>query len=86
MNKKMKRFFVLKNFKELFLSDVFTQDREKTVESDVVSEAESIINEYFRKMGYADRVKAKKKQSKSIWFVITSAFILVALYMTVRFV
>ena len=80
MNKKMKRFFVLKNFKELFLSDVFTQDREKTVESDVVSEAESIINEYFRKMGYADRVKAKKKQSKSIWFVITSAFILVALY------
>lgn len=86
MNKKMKRFFVLKNFKELFLSDVFTQDREKTVESDVISEAESIINEYFRKMGYADRVKAKKKQSKSIWFVITSAFILVALYMTVRFV
>lgn len=86
MNKKMKRFFVLKNFKELFLSDVFTQDREKTVESDVVSEAESIINEYFRKMGYADRVKAKKKQSKSLWVVVSAAFILVALYTTVRFI
>ena len=86
MNKKMKRFFVLKNFKELFLSDVFTADSEKPAESDVVAEAESIINEYFRKMGYADRTESKKKRKSTILCVGIAALIAIVIFVAVRFI
>jgi hypothetical protein len=85
MNKKMKRFSVLKNFKELFLPEAAAQDKEK-VKSDVVLEAESIINEYFRKMGYAERIENKKKNRTVFIVSAVAAALVLAVYAAVRII
>lgn len=86
MNKKMKRFFVLKNFREFFLSDVFTEDTDKFQQSDVVTEAEIIINEYFEKMGYADIVNKKKKGNHLLLYIGLVTILAIAIYAAVKFI
>ena len=64
-NKKTKRFFVLKNFKSHFIKPVALEvdTSENGEKSDIVREAEAIIDNYLKKMGY-NGVCLKKSQRR----------------------
>ena len=71
MNKKTKRSFVLKNFKVLFVKPEACAEGSSAPEndnkSDIVREAEEIIDTYLKKMGY-NGVEAKPKRKKHTAF------------------
>ena len=74
-NKKTKRFFVLKNFKTHFIKPVALKTESPEVEekSDVIREAESIVDNYLKKMGYNGVRMRKDKKRK--WGAAFSALI-----------
>ena len=90
MSKKTKRSFVLRNFKVRFVKpaafavgDCTPEDESK---SDVVREAEAIIDAYLKKMGY-DGVSLYPERKKHRLFFTAAVISCVALsvYMIVRF-
>ena len=90
-NKKAKRFFVLKNFKSRFMKPVILEMEESEnygEESDVVREAENIIDSYLKKMGY-EGVSAKRRENKyAQWILHISVIfgVLTMFFVLLRFV
>lgn len=88
-NKKTKRFFVLKNFKTHFIKPVAlkTEGSEDEEKSDVIREAESIIDNYLKKMGYNGvclRKNKKRKRGAAFGAVIAMGMI-AAFFLILRF-
>lgn len=89
-NKKAKRLFVLKNFKTRFIKPVILEMEESENDgekSDVVREAENIIDSYLKKMGY-EGVSAKRRENKyaeAVLHVTIVLGVLAAVFVLLRF-
>ena len=90
MNRKAKRSFVLKNLKSRFVKPAVFAVEYDTPEdenkSDVIREAESIIDSYLKKMGY-DGVTARPHARKSgaVFAITVILCAMAAIYLIVRF-
>lgn len=86
MSKKTKRFFVLKNIKSQFVEQAFFVPREKGLgedgDSDIIIEAERIINHYLKKMGY--RTIGSRKRSSPLFVMSIAAAAVVAVFAAIR--
>ena len=84
MDGKTKKFFVLKNFR-LLKSKHQNTAGEFTPSSDIVAEAERIIDTYLYRIGY-DKKGGGRKKTGAFGFLLTAFLLAAAAFCIVRFV
>ncbi len=84
MSGKTKKFFVLKNFK-LHKSKHQDKSEEYTPSSDIVAEAEKIIDIYLYRIGY-DKKGGKRKKTWLLALLLPSFLFAAAVFCIIRFV
>jgi hypothetical protein len=92
MNKKTKKFFVLKNFRSQYIDQAIFGLLKKTPETaaynDVVDEAERIIESYMENLGYVSKKEKIPRKTFNVLLintlifaaVLSAAYIIVKLY------
>ena len=90
MSRKAKRSFVLKNFKSRFVKPAVFAVEDDTPEdenkSDVIREAEGIIDNYLKKMGYDGMsAKAHRRKSNAFFVIAVTVGVMAAIFLIVRF-
>ncbi len=90
MFKKTKKFFVLKNLKSQFIEQAIFVLKEKTPDpdpcSDVVREAEKIIEGYLEKLGYNPRATKKRPKSSMLVNIMVVLVVAAAVVLAARFI
>ena len=84
MDGKTKKFFVLKNFK-LLKSKRQNTAGEFVPSSDIVAEAERIIDTYLYRIGY-DKRGGKRKKTGVLGFLLSGFLLAAAAFCIIRFV